>query len=70
VASTAAFAAVSVPGVSAVGVTMLALWVGALPATALVPVGLVAAAACSASGLALLRRAPGMTIRSPMLILL
>src|SRR3984893_18491419 len=68
VASAVAFAAVSVLGVSAVGVTMLALCAGALPATALLPVGLDGAAACSTSGLALLMRAaPGMTRRSPML---
>src|SRR5580704_17831059 len=70
VAYTAAFAAVSVPGASAAGITKLALCVGALLGTTLVLLGFDAAADWSTSGLALLMRAPGMTIRSPMLILL
>src|SRR6202035_4288318 len=70
VASTAAFAAVLVLGVSTVGVTMLALSAGAVAATTLLPGSLSGAAACSPSGLAAPTRAPGMTIRSPMLILL
>src|SRR5882672_168260 len=70
VASVAVFAAVSVVGFSATGVTMLALCAGAAPGTILPPVGLADVVACSASGLALLMRAPGMMIRSPMLTLL
>src|SRR5579872_1091669 len=62
VASAVALAVVSVLGASAAGVTMLALCAGAALATTLLAAG-------AASGAALLMRAPGMTMRSPMLTL-
>src|SRR5580692_4218434 len=67
VASAVALAVVSVLGVSAAGVTMLALCAGALCAGAALATTLLAAG--SAAGAALLMRAPGMTMRSPMLTL-
>src|SRR3984893_11845559 len=69
VASAAGLGAASTTGVS-LGVTMLALCVGAAEATAtLLVTGLMGAAACSSSGLALVTRVPGMTMRSPILSL-